>query len=183
VGDRLVAADLFDRPERLRAALHQRVVEAVGAHRYAQAELARTQAGAVDDALDRQRRIDALRRGGRVVLELDGERVELTAGRLLRAGRADAPEGGAEGAAGPLAPLVCRAVEPPPDDQPLPCAHLDEVSCVADWFDRHAHRLRPVHVTGDLSCPLPRQVPLLVTGGPPDGVREPARRGLRCATC
>jgi hypothetical protein len=177
-----VAADLFDRPERLRAALHRRVAEAAGAHRYAQAELARTRAGAVDDALDRQRRIDALRRAGQVVLDLDGDRVELTAGRLRRVGIAGAPEGSA-GAAGSLAEVVFGAVEPAPDDQPLPCAHLDEVSCIAGWFDRHAHRLRPVHVAGELSCPVPRQDPLLVTRTPPDGAREPARSGLRCATC
>ncbi len=183
--DGLVAADLFDRPERLRAALQRRVAEATGARRYARAELARTQAAAVDDALDRQRRIDALRRAGHVVLDLDGDRVELAAGRLLRAGAAGAPEGpaGPAGAAGSLAEVVFGAVEPAPDDQPLPCAHLDEVSCIAGWFDRHAHRLRPVHVTGELSCPVPRQDAVPGTGTPPDGVRGPGPSGLRCATC
>ena len=77
-----MAADLFDRPGRLRAALHQRVAEAADARGHARAELARAQAGAVDDALAQQRGIDALRRAGRVVLDLDGDRVELVAGRL-----------------------------------------------------------------------------------------------------
>jgi hypothetical protein len=176
------AADLFDRPDRLRAVLHRRVAEAAGTRRYAQAELARAQAGAVDDALDQQRRVDALRRAGRAVLDLDGDRVELVGGRLQRARAGGTPVDGPDGATTSLAELVFGPVEPPPDGEPLPCALADEVCCVATWLDRHAPRLRPVHVDGELSCPLPRTGPL-PTGPPLDGVREPAPSGLRCATC
>ena len=182
-GVQVVAADLFDRPGRMRAALHRRVAEAGDAGEYARAELARAQAGAVDDALAQQRRIGALRRAGRVVFDLDGDRVELVAGRLGRADVESASEGDPDGAAGPLAAIVFGAVDPPPDDQPLPCAHLDEVSHVAGWLDRHAHHLRPVDVEGELSCPLPRLDRVPATGTPRVGVRVPARSGLRCATC
>jgi hypothetical protein len=64
----------------------------------------------------------------------------------------------------------------PADDGPLPLAMADELACVGEWLDRHAHRLRPVHVEGTLASPLPRVPPV-------EAADATAPAGLRCAAC
>jgi len=105
-------------------------------------------------ALRRQRQLDGLRRAGRMVIELpEGRRIELVRGRLVCADGppATGPAGNAELARW----LEPGAVEPSPADGPLPLDMADELTCVAAWLDRHADRLRLVHVEGELSSPLP----------------------------
>ena len=92
-------------------------------------------------ALLRQRRLESLRRSGRLEVEdAEGRRVVLAAGRLLD---------------GPLfatAPATDEEVEP----GPLPRELADEVGCVAAWLDAEASRLRLVACDGELASPLPR---------------------------
>jgi hypothetical protein len=138
------------------------------------------------DAVRRQRSFDILRRAERVVLALGEGGVELARGRLVRAWSGDSDAGPAE-TGGPPAGSDARAafgpIEPPPDDGALPAALADELSCIAAWLDRHAHRLRPVHVEGELSSTLPHLAPPALLRIEPEGGPESRRPGLRCAAC
>jgi DNA polymerase-3 subunit epsilon len=156
-GDGDPASALFDDPASVLSPLHRRIAVALDAGRYAHAARLQTMAAALVDAVSRQRRFDSLRRAERVVLGLpDGGGVELNRGRLVRAW-ADAADARAPGPAGHAGgQLTVDPVELPPDDGPLPLAMADELSCVVAWLDRHAHRLLPLHVEGDLSSTLPR---------------------------
>jgi hypothetical protein len=108
------------------------------AERFEEAADTRDRAGALARALIRQRRLEALRRSGRLEVEdADGRRVVLAAGRLLD---------------GPLFATAEGAVE----HGPLPRELADEVSCVAAWLDAEASRLRLVACDGELASPLPR---------------------------
>jgi DNA polymerase-3 subunit epsilon len=91
----------------------------------------------------RQCRLDALRKEGRMVVELPGgRRAELLRGRFVRAW--DEGTGEPAEASGPedlVRWLEPGAVEPPPPDGPLPLEAADELTCIAAWLDRH-HVLR-----------------------------------------
>jgi DNA polymerase-3 subunit epsilon len=144
-----VARDLFDDPMLVLSPLHRHMVALHDAGRGAAAAVVGTMSAAVVDAVRRQRWFDALRRAGRVVFDLpDGGGAELCRGRLVRiCGGRPGEVPADEPALGP--------VDLPPDDGPLPLGMADELSCVADWLDRHAHDLRLVHVEGELSSVLP----------------------------
>jgi DNA polymerase-3 subunit epsilon len=126
--------------------------------------------GVVRAALGRQRRRDVLRRAGRLVLALpDGGGVELMRGRLVRTWAAGEGEPEPPCADGRTTPE--EAPPPAPEDGPVPREMLDELDVVAGWFDRMAGRLRPLHVGGELSSPLPwRPVHAVVAAG---GGRDP----------
>lgn len=168
-------SDLFDDPALVLSPLHRRVADAIDAGRPAAAVALREMADAVVDAVGRQRRFDSLRRAERVVLGVTGDegaRVELARGRLVwpGAGKAACDDAPAP-AAGVEHRLAFGPVDRPPDDGPLPPAMADELTCVAAWLDRHAHRLRPLRVDGELSSSLPAASP------------RPQPTGLRCAAC
>jgi len=117
--------------------LADRMEALANAERFEEAADTRDRAAALARALARQRRLEALRRSGRLEVEdADGRRVILAAGRLLD---------------GPL-----FATDDAVETGPLPRELADEVSCVAAWLDAEATRLRLVACDGELASPLPR---------------------------
>jgi len=172
-------------PELLLEPLGARLAELARAERFEEAADVRDRAEALASALRRQRRLDGLRRAGRLRLEVpDQGGAELSSGRLVRAwaaGDAPPPDGEGEGRLftdpGPL----------PPVERDL----VDELACVAAWLERAAPAITLEHCEGTLASPLPR-VPSFeprggLTGprggrkGGPEGERDARRRGGRRA--
>lgn len=164
--DRLVHALNHD-PAALLEPLAEKMVTLALAERYEEAADVRDRAAALAKALARQRRLDALRRSGRVHVELPGTGgLELAHGRFVRSW-ADADDDG-PGATLAL-PFPLPTVAPTGDDaagvispgpglalgEPLPREHADELLCVARWLDAKAGRLRLVHCGEGLSSALP----------------------------
>lgn len=181
-----LARSLVDHPALVLSPLHRRVVALRSAGHYGQAERLRALGTAVSDAVRRHRRFAALRRAERVVVDLpDGAGVELRRGRLVRAWHVDsrATDGPRERSDGDPQPAL-DAVGLPPDDGPLPLDMADELSRVATWLEANAHRLRLVHVDGELSSPLPG-LPSFAAGEEVDAGLRPIgdAAGLRCAAC
>jgi DNA polymerase-3 subunit epsilon len=155
----LVVAGLTDDPSVLLAPLAARMAALAEAERYEEAADMRDRAAALARALARQRQIDALRRAGRLEIEVAGEpggpldasrRLVLTAGRLPR-----------RGATGTPGQLVLATPDPEDDaasdpEQPLPRHLVDELSCVASWLEAEARRVRLVHCEGRWAMPVPR---------------------------
>jgi DNA polymerase-3 subunit epsilon len=180
------AVDLFEDPARVIAALCRRAASAQDGGRFAQAASLRAQVAAVVDAVRRQRALDSLRRAGRTCLCLPGGGgVELQGGVLVRAwsgppatdgrGPGARPAGAlvtvhqspARAAGGGLHDVVgAGVVAAPPHEGPLALHLADEMACVAAWIDDNAHRLRPDHVGGELTSPLPRLPPVSPGGSP-----------------
>jgi DNA polymerase-3 subunit epsilon len=148
-----VVAGLTVEPAVLLQPLADRMHAMAAAERFEEAAELRDRASALASALARQRRLDGLRRAGRVVLDLPGGiAVELDGGRLLRAWAGDA------------APLALHDRDAPvPLSLPLPRSDADEVACIAAWLDKEAHRVRVVSCDGELASPasvLPRFTPV-----------------------
>jgi DNA polymerase-3 subunit epsilon len=142
----LVVHGLTRDPRVLLDPLAIRMEAMAAAERFEEAADMRDRAAALAGAIHRQRRLDGLRRAGRIVLELTGGiAVELDGGRMVRSWTGD-------------------AVPLPLDDVRLPLPHrdADEVACVAAWLDQQAHRVRLVSCDGELAssvAPLPRFIP------------------------
>jgi DNA polymerase-3 subunit epsilon len=152
--ERVVRALSTD-PELLLGPLEQRMHALAGAERFEEAADARDRLSALTTALRRQRRLDSLRRSGRVVVEVPGgDGAELWAGQLVRAWRADGADGADGQAVQPSLPLD-RAVPPLDERAPLPRDLADELACVAGWLDGQAGRIRLVHCDGGLASALP----------------------------
>jgi hypothetical protein len=120
-----------------------------GCDRFEEAADVRNRADALAGALRKQRRLDGLRRAGRLRLEVRGEGgIELDRGRLVRAW--------ADGEL-PLdeLPLPEADVQSPPCDAPLPGALADELQCVAGWLDGRAGRIQLLHCADGLAEALP----------------------------
>jgi DNA polymerase-3 subunit epsilon len=163
-------------PDLLLAPLADRLAELARSERFEEAADVRDRAEALTAALRRQRRFDALRRAGRLRLELPGNGgAELSNGRLLRAWAPDArPVSGSDDPRlfvdeGPLPPL----------DRDL----ADELGCVAAWLDRAAGSVTIEHCDGLLVSTLPALPSFAPRGGlsgPRGGRRDapsPARSG------
>ncbi|MBV8295253.1 MAG: DEDD exonuclease domain-containing protein [Acidimicrobiia bacterium] len=134
---------LTTEPALLLDPLCDRMNTLAAAERFEEAADARDRAAALARALSRQRRLESLRRSGRLEVEgPDGRRVVLAGGRLLDG------------------PLFAAASDDESDDSgepgPIPRDLADEVSCVAAWLDAEASRLRLVACDGELASPLPR---------------------------
>jgi DNA polymerase-3 subunit epsilon len=115
------------------------------AQRYEEAADTRDRAAALAGALSRQRRTDALRRAGRLLIEVDGEcRAVVDGGRLVAAGPLGAMD----------EPLPLDDVIPP--GAPLPRHLVDEVTAVAGWLDARASTVRLVGCDGEFTSPLDR---------------------------
>jgi len=93
--------------------------------RFEEAAATRDRFAAFTGAVERRRALDMLRAAERVVLDTDDGRVELRRGHVVL------------------------------DDLGLAPENTDEMLLVARWLDRHAHRVRVVHVDGVLASPLP----------------------------
>jgi DNA polymerase III subunit epsilon len=141
---------LTSEPALLLEPLAQRMRHLAAAERFEEAAEARDRAATLAGALARQRRLDGLRRAGRIVIGLeDGGGAVLDGGRL-----AAVWVGGQE----PLVP-VAGGARRLTDLPPLSVEDVDEVACIAGWLERHAHRVRLVSCEGELSSPctpLPR---------------------------
>ncbi|MGE3620420.1 MAG: DEDD exonuclease domain-containing protein [Acidimicrobiia bacterium] len=138
-------------PEVLLAPLRARMARLAHDQRFEEAAEVRDRAGALARALRRQRRLDALRAAGRLVVELaDGSGAELRNGALVRSwGR---PRGAEQ-----LAMALDDAAAAPevPTRGPLDRAHLDELAAVAHWLDQNAGRIRIVEAEHGLWSALP----------------------------
>jgi DNA polymerase III subunit epsilon len=149
-----VLACLGPDPEAVLGPLRARMQRLAGAHRYEEAADTRDRAAALARALRRQRRLEALRAAGRVLLELPGGGgVELLRGALVRAW-----PGGDSGGAQQALPLGLDDLHEAPEapaDGPVPRVLVDELSVVASWLDQHAARVRLAHADHPLSSPLP----------------------------
>lgn len=164
-----VRRGLLEEPGLLLGPLEARMHALAAAERFEEAADVRDRAAALSSALRRQQRFDALRRAGRVVVEVDGRsRAELDHGRLVRTW--SLTDRGAEAIPLPLdldpaAPDHLRAPLPQDPTQPgapLPKALADELACVAAWLDRAGARVRIVEAEA-----------LLVPAGPPLPSFEP----------
>jgi DNA polymerase-3 subunit epsilon len=148
--DRLVRG-LTGEPAILLDPLRARMAALAAADRYEEAADMRDRAAALARALTRQRQLDALRRAGRMEIEVPGEpgvrarRVVLTNGRLA-------------GDDGQLTLLDVGGIdEPDPGpDGPLPRHLVDELSCVASWLEAESRTVRVLHCDGGWSFPVPR---------------------------
>jgi DNA polymerase-3 subunit epsilon len=163
-----VRRGLLEDPAILLEPLADKMHALAAAERFEEAADVRDRAAALAGALKRQRRFDALRRAGRIVVEVDGRsRAELVGGRLRRTWRltqdgivvvplpldldpaapddVDAAAATSVDPADPGAPAGAGS-----GHEPLPKALADELACVAQWLDRQAHRIQVLHADGDV---------------------------------
>ena len=141
-------AGLTSDPARLLDPLATRMRGLAAAGRYEEAADMRDRAAALARAVSRQRRLDALRRAGRIELEVTGDcRAVLDRGVLeaawphdaLPAARLPLPQQTGCGADGPLS------------------RHLaDEVATIASWLDARAARVRLIDCDAGLAWPFPK---------------------------
>ncbi|MCB0970717.1 MAG: DEDD exonuclease domain-containing protein [Acidimicrobiales bacterium] len=157
----VVRRGLREDPALLLGPLEARMHALAAQERFEEAADVRDRAAALAGALRRQQRFDALRRAGRVVLEVDGRsRAELYRGRLQRTWTLTR-----QGIAAvplpldldPAAPDRLGTGDDPADEPgaPVPKALADELSCVAQWFDRHGHRIRVLKADAAPTAPGP----------------------------
>ncbi|MDQ1445809.1 MAG: polymerase subunit epsilon, partial [Acidimicrobiaceae bacterium] len=153
-----VVVGLTQAPQLLLGPLEQRMRALALASRFEEAAAMRDRASALARAVARQRRLDGLRRAGRVLVEVPGEGgAVLDRGRLVAAWADDGQvplaadiDAGADADAG-LQDARAPWIEPP-----LARDQADEVAVVAAWLDAKAARVRLVRCDGELSSTLPR---------------------------
>ncbi|CAN5850938.1 DEDD exonuclease domain-containing protein [soil metagenome] len=148
-----VRRGLRHEPELLLAPIEAKMIALAGAERFEEAAEMRDRAAALAGAMRRQRRTDALREAGRVVIEIDGRSgAELVGGRLARAWTIDS-----RGIAPLPLPLETDPANIGPDAPgvPLPKALADELACVTAWLDKEAGRIRIIHADRGLASAYP----------------------------
>ena len=150
----MVRRGLLHEPALLLGPLEARMHTLAAAERFEEAADMRDRAAALTAAIRRQRRFDALRHAGQVIVEIDGRSgAELNQGRLVRAwtltrtGTANVP------LPIDLDPSAPDALLAP--GEPLPKAMADELACVAAWLDKEAGRIRVVHADRGLASAYP----------------------------
>jgi DNA polymerase-3 subunit epsilon len=136
-----VRRGLTSEPGLLLEPLRRRIESLAAAERFEEAAEARDRAAALATALDSQRRLDGLRRAGRIVVHIDGAGAVALDGGLWAGGRAAPADRPPTTGAGP--------------SRPLNPATADELTCVAAWLDANAHRVRVLACEGELASPLP----------------------------
>ena len=135
-----VRRGLRDEPALLLEPLATRMHTLAAAERFEDAASTRDRADALASALARQRRVDGLQQGERMVFDIRGEgRVELRQGCLVIGHQDD------------QLPLDFD----PRDDRSL-VDRFDEQHCIAGWLERYAPRITLVHSDGDYAEALPR---------------------------
>lgn len=130
-------------PELLLVPLQERMAALAREQRFEEAADVRDRAAALSSALERQRRVDRLRRAGRLRVEWSGGGAEIVGGRLVRAW------------AGDQEPL---ALDDPVEGvgATLGRDEVDELLCIARWLDEQAGAVRIVHCEGGLASPVTR---------------------------
>jgi DNA polymerase-3 subunit epsilon len=143
-------------PESMLQPLRDRMQALAASDRFEEAADVRNRADALAGALRRQRRLDGLRRAGRVRLEVRGEGgIELDRGRFVRAwadGSAPVDQLALGFDQDTATPAAAGADEP---HAPLPGALADELNCVAGWLDGRAARVDLLHCDAGLAEALP----------------------------
>ena len=137
---RTVVDGLTSEPAVLLDPLAARMRALALAGRYEEAADVRDRAAALARALTRQRRLDALRRAGRLEVEVAGEGLAVLEGGLLER---TWPDGLGEN-------------DRPPGAGPLPRNLADEAGAIVAWLESRAARVRVVRCDGGLAWPLPR---------------------------
>lgn len=151
-----VVRGLTVEPHLLLAPLAARMRALAADRRYEEAAATRERAAALSATLVRQRRLDGLRRAGRVRLHVEGEGgAVLDGGRLVSAWAGETPS---------TLPFG-DGVAPCPPDGPLPRDLADELLCVAAWLDRSATRIHLRQCDGGLASSLPK-LPRFEPGSP-----------------
>jgi DNA polymerase-3 subunit epsilon len=141
-----VVRGLTREPDLLLAPLEAKMRALALDERYEEAADVRDRADALARALRRQRRFDALRASGRLIIEVPGQHgAELTGGRLVRAWTGDAAQGA----------LPFETDDGAGTDGPVPRDLADELACVAGWLEANAGRVRVVHCDEGLRSLLP----------------------------
>jgi DNA polymerase-3 subunit epsilon len=134
-------------PSALLAPLDARMRALAELERFEEAADVRDRASALASAIRRQRRLDGLRRAGRVVVEVPGRGgIELHGGLLVRSWTGDQP----------LALDTCATQDPTEACGPLPRHLADEVAVVAQWLEREAAHVRLVSCSDELASPAGR---------------------------
>jgi DNA polymerase-3 subunit epsilon len=144
-----VVRGLTSEPHLLLHPLAARMRALAAAARFEEAADVRDRAAALSRALARQRRLEALRRSGRLVVDVPGEGgAVLVAGRLVEAWGPSGPDRG-------VRDWFRSATWSAPPDGPLPRDLADELTCVAAWLEERAGRARLIRCEGELAWPLP----------------------------
>jgi hypothetical protein len=138
-------------------------------------------AAALGVALQRQARLDAVRRIDHLVVDLpDGTGAEIVRGRLASAWSGSDGAGGCGRRGGEGSEELARVaaidpespvVAPHPRDGPIPVELADELACVARWLTRCAPQVLAA-TSVESACGRPREGDL--------GATSP---GLRCLAC
>ena len=137
-----VVRGLTVEPDLLLMPLDRKMRSLAAAGRFEEAASVRDRASALAKAIARQRRLDGLRRAGRLVVDVAGAgQSVLEHGVLVRGD--DSLD---------LFTTVAEAGAP----GPLPKALADELATVAAWLDQRAALVRLVSCDGELASPLPR---------------------------
>ena len=138
------------------------------AERFEEAADVRDRAAALASALRRQHRFDALRRAGRVELEVDGTSgVALDHGRLARAWRLTRAGVTAVPLPLDLDPCAPDSARPSPSPgDPVPAALADELACIGAWLEKESGRIRVVGCDHHLDLRVPT-MPTFQVGAPP----------------
>ncbi|MCU1499047.1 MAG: dnaQ [Acidimicrobiales bacterium] len=157
-----VRRGLLHDPALLLGPLEQKMHALAAAERFEEAADMRNRAAALTAALRRQRRFDALRSAGRLVVELGGRSgAELDGGRLVRAwtinraGIVPVPLPLDLDPAAPDALTAASGGDPSVRGLPVPKALADELACVASWLDKEAGRIRVIHSDRGLTSAYP----------------------------
>jgi DNA polymerase-3 subunit epsilon len=146
-----VVAGLTDTPSALLDPLATHMSRLAAGRRFEEAAELRDRAATLVRALERQRRHDALRRAGRLELEVhDQGWAVLDKGILQAAGgqTVDPPL--------PLPVGTDRAGDP---GQPVPCDLVDEIAAVIAWIDARSARVSVRECAGGLAWPADRLPP------------------------
>lgn len=151
---------LTTEPELLLAPLRERMAALAHEQRFKEAADVHERAAALSAALERQRRLERLRRAGRVVLETaDGGGAELLGGRLVRSWSGDQPT------------LDLRTALPDDGGPGGERGEVDELLCVHRWLEERAGEIRLTHCDEGLASPLPR-LPTFVPRRPRSAGRQ-----------
>jgi DNA polymerase III subunit epsilon len=149
-----VVAGLTNSPRVLLDPLAERMSALSLCGRYEEAADVRDRAAALTRALSRQHRIDALRRAGRLEVEVVGEIRAIVDSGVLHAAWATGTDG--DGGSLDLAGERSGLHAVPRTPTPLPRHLADEVATIVSWLEARASRVRIVRCEGDLAWPLPR---------------------------
>jgi DNA polymerase III subunit epsilon len=141
----LARRGLCEEPELLLGPLRDRMIILAAEQRYEEAGLVRDRAVALVTALDRQRRVDSLRRAGRVEISFGDVVACLDHGRLDDLRREGQLIGGLPEPPAELTPL----------DAPVPRHCLDEMLCVARHLEAETRPFHVVSSENDWTWPVP----------------------------